>query len=75
MMKSLLGVLLIASVCVALNNRPIVGILTQPTSGGLRKYGSSYIAASYVKFIESGGGRAVPVLYPFRTSSLNPTLP
>jgi len=32
-----------------LNNRPIIGILTQPTSGKLSTFGSSYIAASYVK--------------------------
>jgi len=39
------------------NNRPILGILTEP----LGNTSSSYIAASYVKFIESAGGRVVPV--------------
>lgn len=47
-----------------LNNRPIVGILTQaglPEDKFVPKDGT-YIAASYVKFIESGGARVVPIL-------------
>uniref|UniRef100_A0A2D4GSL1 folate gamma-glutamyl hydrolase n=2 Tax=Micrurus TaxID=8634 RepID=A0A2D4GSL1_MICCO len=43
------------------NERPIIGILAQETSKSFRKFGSSYIAASYVKFIESAGARVVPV--------------
>ena len=45
-----------------LNNRPIIGILaqniTRPTPG---VNGSSYIVASYVKFLESAGARIVPI--------------
>ena len=49
------------------NERPIVGILAQDLddvvldSFGNIKY-TSYIRAQYVKFIESGGARVVPVL-------------
>ncbi|XP_013099711.2 gamma-glutamyl hydrolase [Stomoxys calcitrans] len=48
------------------NPTPIVGILTQEVSQFIvRKYPnstfSSYIAASYVKFVESAGGRVVPI--------------
>uniref|UniRef100_A0A2D4IEH0 folate gamma-glutamyl hydrolase n=1 Tax=Micrurus lemniscatus lemniscatus TaxID=129467 RepID=A0A2D4IEH0_MICLE len=43
------------------NERPIIGILAQETFESFRKFGSSYIAASYVKFIESAGARVVPV--------------
>ena len=50
------------SVVCGLNNRPIVGVLTQPTDGDMSAYGSSYIAASYVKYLEGGGARVVPVL-------------
>jgi len=46
-----------------LNLNPIIGILTQPTSGSETKYGRSMIAASYVKFIESAGARVVPVFH------------
>jgi len=46
-----------------MNYRPIIGILTQPTGNSLRKLGSSYIAASYVKYVESGGGRVVPIFH------------
>eukprot|EP00775_Hariotina_reticulata_P009024 gene9024-9196_t len=48
----------------SLNNRPIVGILTQ---AGLEEdkfvpKDGTYIASSYIKFVESGGARVVPVL-------------
>uniref|UniRef100_A0ACB8FDE4 Uncharacterized protein n=1 Tax=Sphaerodactylus townsendi TaxID=933632 RepID=A0ACB8FDE4_9SAUR len=40
----------------------IVGILAQETDfESFQKFGSSYIAASYVKFIESAGARVVPI--------------
>uniref|UniRef100_A0A1A8DXY0 folate gamma-glutamyl hydrolase n=1 Tax=Nothobranchius kadleci TaxID=1051664 RepID=A0A1A8DXY0_NOTKA len=45
-----------------LNHRPIIGVLAQenlPDDSFAR--GSSYIAASYVKFLESAGARVVPV--------------
>ncbi|CAL1591817.1 unnamed protein product [Knipowitschia caucasica] len=41
----------------ALNHRPIIGVVAQETDDGTE----SYIAASYVKFVESAGGRAAPV--------------
>lgn len=45
----------------AVNVRPIVGILTQP--GPPAPEGSSYIAASYVKWVEAAGARVVPIFY------------
>lgn len=49
----------------AINDEPIIGVLSQEMSSYLRtKYADqyhSYIAASYVKFIEGGGARVVPV--------------
>lgn len=49
------------------NNRPIIGILSQEQSHHLKtKYikenYTSYIAASYVKDVESSGARVVPIL-------------
>ncbi|KAL2720762.1 chitobiosyldiphosphodolichol beta-mannosyltransferase-like [Vespula squamosa] len=48
-----------------LNNEPIIGILSQELSYGLNRttegHYKSYIAASYVKFIESAGARVVPI--------------
>lgn len=46
------------------NERPIIGIITQP---GMKEdtfipKNHTYIAASYVKFVEGGGARAVPIL-------------
>lgn len=48
------------------NATPIIGILTQEVSKLIyRKYPdkqyTSYLAASYVKFVESGGGRVIPI--------------
>jgi len=45
------------------NDRPIIGIFTQPSPSVLSRFGNSYIAASYVKFIESAGARVVPIFY------------
>jgi len=42
-------------------DRPLIGILSQ--GGEPAPEGSSYIAASYVKFVESAGARAVPILH------------
>lgn len=41
--------------------RPIIGILTQPYQSDNSPY--SYIAASYVKFVESAGARVVPIFH------------
>lgn len=56
---------------VLLNERPIIGILTEELNSFLKQYNServtnsrqysSYIAASYVKFIEGAGARVVPI--------------
>nr|XP_006113705.1 gamma-glutamyl hydrolase [Pelodiscus sinensis] len=44
------------------NERPIIGILAQECDfTGFHRFGSSYIAASYVKFLESAGARVVPI--------------
>ncbi|XP_054002149.1 gamma-glutamyl hydrolase A-like [Hylaeus anthracinus] len=48
----------------SVNNRPIIGVLAQEVSEYVnRKYPGhrSYIAASYVKFIEGAGARVVPI--------------
>merc|ERR1719347_1115273 len=53
-----------------LNERPVIGVLSQEIDASilndippeLQKTSTSYIAASYVKWIEAGGARAVPVV-------------
>lgn len=59
---------------VSVNDRPIIGILTQDTrsTGNLKfqKLGRTYIPASYVKWIESAGGRVVPIPYDADKSTL-----
>jgi len=51
------------SFVVLAHNRPVIGVLAQPTDGDLQQYGASYIAASYVKFVEGAGGRVAPIDY------------
>lgn len=53
----------VAFVSAANINRPVIGVLTQPSDEGLYKFGPTYIAASYVKYIESGGAQAVPIRF------------
>lgn len=60
---SFLCTLLVASA--ELNINPIVGIFTQPTNSFEGDCGGNclYLAASYVKYIESSGARVVPINY------------
>ena len=45
------------------NNRPIIGVMAQSTKGErFEKLGQSYIAASYIKYLESSGARVVPIM-------------
>lgn len=52
-----------ASFALADKLRPVIGVLTQPVESSLAAFGDSYIAASYIKYVESGGARAVPVFH------------
>jgi gamma-glutamyl hydrolase len=50
----------------AVNDRPVIGIVTHPGDGTYerRTHGpGSYIAASYVRFVQSAGARVIPLLY------------
>lgn len=51
----------------SLNYRPVIGILSHPGDGASGRLSNatnaSYIAASYVKFVESGGARVIPLIY------------
>ena len=51
----------------AINNKPFTGILSmEPTEDMVKnekEHYASYIAASYVKYIESAGARVVPIRY------------
>jgi len=70
----IVGLAFLIAAASSVNNRPIIGILTQPTDGGLASYGNAYIAASYVKYIESGGARVVPIFYNQTTAQLQALL-
>ncbi|KAL0977946.1 hypothetical protein UPYG_G00163630 [Umbra pygmaea] len=49
-------------VCYHLNYRPIIGVLAQENlEEDVHAHGSSYIGASYVKYLESAGARVAPI--------------
>ncbi|XP_034397945.1 gamma-glutamyl hydrolase [Cyclopterus lumpus] len=53
----------------AVNDRPVIGILTQIVSDEVMKpFGRTYIPSSYVKFIESGGSRVMPIRLTLKTT-------
>lgn len=47
--------------------RPVIGIVSHPGDGASGRLSNatnaSYIAASYVKFVEAGGARVIPLIY------------
>nr|AFK48342.1 unknown [Medicago truncatula] len=47
--------------------RPVIGIVSHPGDGASGRLsnatGANYIAASYVKFVEAGGARVVPLIH------------
>nr|XP_046243759.1 gamma-glutamyl hydrolase [Scatophagus argus] len=46
----------------AVNDRPVIGVLTQIVSDEvLKPFGRTFIPASYVKYMESGGSRVMPI--------------
>ncbi|XP_047306855.1 gamma-glutamyl hydrolase 2-like [Impatiens glandulifera] len=51
----------------SLNFRPVIGILSHPGDGASGRLSNdtnaSYIAASYVKFVEAAGARVIPLIY------------
>ena len=55
---------LFSSKSITINEEPVIGIFTQPST--FAEYPSenyTYVAASYVKLLESGGARVIPIPY------------
>ncbi|XP_077979641.1 gamma-glutamyl hydrolase-like [Glandiceps talaboti] len=57
----LLVILGVSFLQVIANDRPIIGIMTQRTDEEKASHGKTYIAGSYVQFLESAGARVVPI--------------
>lgn len=60
--------LLFVALCVAgvgaAARGPVIGIVTQDNESNWPPRGNqTYIAASYVKYVEAGGARVVPIFY------------
>ena len=64
--------LLLALGCTAAlaTERPIIGILPMPNTAYSASLGASFFPASYVKFLESGGARVVPIPFDLPPASL-----
>ena len=63
----------VSSLASGKNLRPIIAILTQPLDPSKNPH-DTYIAASYVKFVESAGGRVVPLHYDSPDSEITKVL-
>ena len=48
---------------------PVIGVLAQKTYDKWRRYGNSYIAASYVKYLQGAGAQVLTNKYKFRVPS------
>lgn len=55
-------------------NGPVIGVLSQKTNGKMTKFGHSYIAASYVKYLEMAGAQVYPVMDSWDAEKMNRTL-
>lgn len=74
------GLAALAQAGAAGNDRPVIGILTQPLNVeytgldfGVGAANTTYIAASYVKFAESAGSRVVPLHFDSSDAELTET--
>ena len=52
------------------NIRPVIGILTQPWNSGVDNVNVSNIDSSYVRWLESGGAKVVPILFNDTTTNI-----
>eukprot|EP00128_Syssomonas_multiformis_P012169 Colp12_sorted_trinity150504_noHs@30934 len=61
----------------AAKKRPIIGMFTQPNTEEevFLPFGNSYLPASYVKWVESGGARVAPIHYNMTTEELEVLFP
>eukprot|EP00899_Mesostigma_viride_P026158 jgi/Mesvir1/6727/Mv12097-RA.2 len=58
------------------NNRPVIGILALPVAvPAQRIYGYCSIATSYVRWVEAGGARVVPIVHDVSSDELTYLLP
>jgi gamma-glutamyl-gamma-aminobutyrate hydrolase PuuD len=70
-------IVLLFTICFAarapLPQTPVIGVYTQdaPNSAGLKH---TYIAASYIKYLEMSGAQVVPIFYNSTQAQLNDTL-
>lgn len=72
-MKWLIVLLAVSSVLSVVPQNPVIGIYTQdaPNSIGAK---TTYIAASYVKYLEAAGAQVIPLFYKQSRSELEATL-
>lgn len=72
MLAFLLFSAIVANVA-AVNNYPIIGVFTQPSTSkeGNCNGNCMYLAASYVKYLEAAGARVVPINYGASKSELD----
>lgn len=58
---SLIVFTLFVQIALGENDRPVIGILAQQSSSHLQPYGDTFIAGTYVSYVQAAGARAVPI--------------
>jgi len=66
--------LLLGAALALAHDRPIVGILSMPNTAYPASLGASFFPASYVKFLEAGGARVVPIPFDLPSGQLQTLL-
>ncbi|KAJ6248712.1 protease family c26 gamma-glutamyl hydrolase [Anaeramoeba flamelloides] len=61
-------------VFVTSQNTPIIGIVSQPSTSKLKRFGNQFIASSIVKWVSQSGARVVPIKYDIKETDLIPLL-
>ena len=60
----------VPSSSIHLDSAPVIGILAQPRFSNVTMTEQQYVAASYVKWLEAGGARAIPIPYDTQSTQL-----
>ncbi|KAJ3428320.1 protease family c26 gamma-glutamyl hydrolase [Anaeramoeba flamelloides] len=69
-----LFLIFILVVLVTSQSTPIIGVVSQPSTSKLKRFGNQFIASSIVKWVSQSGAKVVPIKYDIKETDLIPLL-
>ncbi|KAJ3434539.1 protease family c26 gamma-glutamyl hydrolase [Anaeramoeba flamelloides] len=71
-MKILHNLFLISIIVVLVTSQstPIIGVVSQPSTSKLKRFGNQFIASSIVKWVSQSGAKVVPIKYDIKDADL-----